>query len=404
MSLVTLQEIFGWDITMIDQYLSEQKNKIDVSTQDEVVSTIIIEKYIKVCHLLAEKELLSEEDISITHREDFHFAFYSTKTCPKEERFFHGLVNLGLINPRCYRNVIENNRVIDPISHDPIDELYILNDICYDINTLSSFFRSGWKTDPLNRELIPEHIIEEVISLTSEEMIIDVGVNNKGLVNLSLTNSLFSQRGSITHVTLQLYNFNTNNIIHLNLQGNSIESIYGIIFPPLCNILNLQDNHLENLDNITFPNSIVELDISYNRIISCANTFFPESLKHLCLRHNYITSIDEFEIPCTLEILDLGRNQIESIDNFVWPFNLKEFYIDHNNLLRLHKITFPSLIEILNFSANQISEVTNIIIVSSIISFWLINNPILKGDNPFIDWLRKDGTKVIQEDLDTFIC
>ena len=386
---MTLQLIDIWNThpNELDHYL-HQTNNYSILTE--------IEKYLTISLYYANNNLIPPEDILIVHRDDYNIAFTNTEHLPYNERYFAGLVYLGIIDRRCTHNIIENNCLIDPISLEPIthsENLYVLNHCGYNIYSLSAYFLLGRRNDPITREPISDDIISEVIERTSlHNSMIPVSVNNRGAVILSLSSLYLRRRGLINYATLRLYDFSSVTILFLDLSGNTIENISGIWFPPQCLTLNLSNNFISHLNNVTFPETCEEINLSYNTISSLSGMTFPDHCLRILLRHNYIISMVPF--PARTEIIDLGENCISQIPyQYTFPFAIHTIFLDYNLLTGLRNFSLPSLLEIIDFSCNNIFEIENINVPESCISFWLFDNSI-SDDNFFITSLISRGIKV----------
>jgi len=394
MSIIfTLSDVWKWNTEQINSYLDFHDYKLI----DQIPE---VDKYIMVCELLAIQNNFTESDCNIVFSETFRNSFKSTYIYPNEERLFHGLVEMGLIDCRCKRNQMDNVSIIDPISHESIskENLYVMNGRCYNIQSLYQFFSSGSKHDPYDRKLIPTEIIDEVLDSQRVYGNLEVPINNLGFANLSLTSLLFQNRGLITNRTLRIYNFNVDNILKLSLSGNSIESIKGIIFPPNCTELDLSDNLITNCDEITFSDSLLDLNLENNCINSFQDTIFSPNLKTISLRGNQISSIPFLNDNC--EVFDIGFNLLISIKNYTFPSKLNTLLLDNNLLTQISDLILPENLEIVDCSNNLIVKFERIVKNIRLISFWLVDNPILENRNGSEEYqiFRKSGINMVQED------
>lgn len=120
-------------------------------------------------------------------------------------------------------------------------------------------------------------------------------------------------------------------------------------FPSTLTKLDLSQNSLLPLDDLTFPESLAELKLSACNLEDLGALKLPASLKLLDLAYNMISSITLITFPECLEVLDLLYCSITSLQGIQLPVLLQELYLANNSLTTLDNVQFPNL-KILNIS------------------------------------------------------
>jgi leucine-rich repeat-containing protein 49 len=108
------------------------------------------------------------------------------------------------------------------------------------------------------------------------------------------------------------------NLDVLDLHENKITKIENISKLQSLRVLNLSNNHIEVLENIAGLKSLVELNLRKNRIHTIGDMTGLNSLQKLYLSHNNIASIDSVKTDVLPSITDLTleNNPIEKIPKF----------------------------------------------------------------------------------------
>lgn len=173
--------------------------------------------------------------------------------------------------------------------------------------------------------------------------------NLANLYQLNLENIDLSQSPSI---------YNNTSVEHIDVSKTSVESIYiqfkmvtfeargnfidSIILLPSANStafklqeLDLSDNSISSLENITHFEQIVKLNLAWNRIDEIYEKTFVKltKLKHLMLRGNSIKNVN-FGWP-SLEYLDLSYNRFNAFKFEHLASNLEEIRLDGNSLTEI---------------------------------------------------------------------
>lgn len=237
----------------------------------------------------------------------------------------------------------------------------------------------------------------------------NIGVNGLStLQNLpvSLTNlDLSGNRISSVELSTKI----PQNLKSLNLSDNLISTLFlikshsrietdienDIILPPILSCLYLDNNFIQNLNDIKFPNLLI-LSLEGN-IITASGLFgviFPETLKYLNLNYNRLNDLRKYPIEKNednekdlLNYLNLITSNPVKIHNFInFPKDLEFLSIDGNELTDddLNRLKLNSLMKLkyLSLQYNQITgdEIikTSHILSKSLQILGLGNNPNLK--------------------------
>lgn len=162
----------------------------------------------------------------------------------------------------------------------------------------------------------------------------------------------------LEHIDLNVFRNQISISVYLN--SNRIKTLDQIDMEKIPNItqLELNNNQLENIENISNLRRLIILDISSNPLKTLHRSIFLQlkELNKLYLSNTQLTHlpIGIFDQLQKLQILDLSQNYFQEIDLniFITPLNeLEQFFINRNHLkeiigLTLIKEKFPLLREI----------------------------------------------------------
>lgn len=253
-----------------------------------------------------------------------------------------------------YNDFDENQKPVDPVSFEIIPEknLYVLNDRCYDKNTIRELLVSNNK-DPIHREKIPLIVYQDFGIDPNYYLYLDLAyrnINDEWLKNNTFPNKLlyinlsFNNISDISRVIFPInllelklnnnfltkINIKSKTLKILNLSNNLINNIN------LEDIPNLEDLNLENnkitIINIKSLTNLKTLNLNYNQLY-IKDIEFSNSIQMLYLKNNKITNIDDIIFQNNLYLLDLSDNLLESVDNVIFPNSIEFLYLNGNNLL-----------------------------------------------------------------------
>jgi hypothetical protein len=173
------------------------------------------------------------------------------------------------------------------------------------------------------------------------------------LTKLSLSSNLLSNLKCVPSNRLVKFH---EGLIELDLSGNKIKNIEGIVFPDTLNTLELSENNINSLRNVYFGKNLKDLFITENKLNSLAGCNFGEQLNQIDLSHNLIKTLDDANFPDTLTTLVAENNLISSIDNFKFPESLEEMILQRNKIKNIDKVNFRNL-KMLDVSDNKITSI-----------------------------------------------
>lgn len=144
------------------------------------------------------------------------------------------------------------------------------------------------------------------------------------------------------------------NIVSIYLNNNNIQSMEGFKFSSVTKVLNLDDNHISVLSDITFPKNLNEISFYGCQIKKIINVDFG-NCDMLNLGNNSLTTLKNINFPHTLKELNLGYNKLSSIDPAKFKnTQIKRLNLSNNGFKLILKIILPESIRLLDCSSNQL--------------------------------------------------
>lgn len=126
-----------------------------------------------------------------------------------------------------------------------------------------------------------------------------------------------------------------NQILYLRSRHNKIEQFYPLheFSNNSLAILDITNNSLNSLRNITFFTNLTSFDVAHNLIQTLDQNVFVglHRLQHLNLSENQLTEFD-IHFPESLQILDISYNRLRQFSVNVTLDNLQQLYIEGNHL------------------------------------------------------------------------
>lgn len=119
-----------------------------------------------------------------------------------------------------------------------------------------------------------------------------------------------------------------------------ITDIFSIRLNKGLRVLNLNGNNISNIDGLILPNSLKKLKLAGNNIVSISNLDLNDSLNEINLGSNDINSIN-ISLNSSLKQLHLNSNEISSIESIAFNNNLELLNIGLNNLVNLDLLSIP---------------------------------------------------------------
>lgn len=275
--MTTLQQIWNFPINEIHQILTD--HDIDFSELSD------IDSYFLVTDIYLNN--FNEEDRKIAMDPLFEETINKIYHDSYPQLFEQGLQNYNFIknsskNLTCkYNNFDSNNYPVDPITKKSISNVqnvYTINEKCYDKNTIRKILSEGG-INPITNQKLQQNVYND-----------------------------FNVKSSDIYIKI------------LNLSNKNLNDLKNQYFPPNLEILNLSNNQITNLKNINFPQTLIELNLSNNKIISLLGFNCPKNLKVLDLSNNKITILD-FNNPSENLTVILFGNPIQNIEEFKEKFS-----------------------------------------------------------------------------------
>lgn len=159
----------------------------------------------------------------------------------------------------------------------------------------------------------------------------------------------------------------------------------GKLNPKVLTELDLYDNRIKEISDISSFVNLETLDLSYNNIRKIEHVSTLKNLKKLYLCSNKISKIENLDGLDKLEVLELGANRIRVIENIPNFENLKELHLAKN---KIKEISFPfetsnieKTLRILTLQGNRLAEIKNLEKFTNMEELYLAENGISKIGN-----------------------
>lgn len=169
--------------------------------------------------------------------------------------------------------------------------------------------------------------------------------------------------GNLSHNLLTLNIVKGQN--YVNTESNEIKYLLNSTLCTFRNLesLSLSTNNLQNIQSLSYPDSLRSLDLIYNMIVQVPRDtlWLPPNLEYINLSCNEITSLEGVLFPDTISYMDIQLNTITSLSNIKLPRNLKTLIASGNEILIEENIIIelPPSLEILNLLQNPFNNDLN---------------------------------------------
>ena len=141
-----------------------------------------------------------------------------------------------------------------------------------------------------------------------------VGIANP-IVNFSDEQLEQLVREMLERPTKPIYKTDLKPIMHLDLSGLGIGSIEGLRYFSNLTELNLDDNYIEEIYDITDLTKLTSLSLKNNLVSDLSPLAAMQNLRELDIRNNKILDVEPLKRLTNLERLNLRDNYIKSIDS-----------------------------------------------------------------------------------------
>ena len=147
-----------------------------------------------------------------------------------------------------------------------------------------------------------------------------------------------------------------NNLEYLDISNNLFSSLNTLIgMPNSLKILDLNQNQLTEIDNISFSDNLFSLSFWGNQITEINTATLPTSLVELSCSNNPLTTLDVSPLV-NLYLLAAGNCQLTSLEFGESPLpSFGELYCSNNNLTELDISNLTNLSYQLDCSNNQLT-------------------------------------------------
>lgn len=203
-----------------------------------------------------------------------------------------------------------------------------------------------------------------------------------------LSSGAFNQMNQLTELDLyenRIHSINEltlpSSLISLDLSFNSIKKIEG-----LNELINLTDlflvhNKLSILSGFDSLQSLKQLELGSNRLRRIDGLDRLNQLTHLWLGRNKITAIEGLNSLIHLQVLSLPSNRLISLEGMQIPSlkGLKELHLSHNRIADLSPIKALIHLIVLDLSSNIVEQVDSLSEMKELEELWL-------GNNQLNDW------------------
>ncbi len=221
------------------------------------------------------------------------------------------------------------------------------------VPTLANFRGMGLEDSDLPNLVIEEGIIS-----------VDLSENNftdlSGLNKFPTTVVLFSANTNKIS-NLAGLNFLTDNVKTIQLFDNLIFDLTNVTFPENLDRLNLTDNAIDTLEGVIFNENLKSISLGLNPFRGAAlatTSVLPDGLKTLSLSANAIRDPSAIVLPEGLDRLFLDSNLLTDLSGLKLNSNLRKLDLSDNSFenVDLPTLTLPDSIRRLDLSDNFYSE------------------------------------------------
>ena len=143
-------------------------------------------------------------------------------------------------------------------------------------------------------------------------------------------------------------------------------------------VLNLYHNKIENLDVQRLPCDVKVLDMSDNHVSELGDLTGCHSLEKLVLGGNRIQTFNPRHLPENIQELEMDSNQLTEWPDVSHCHKLRELYLSDNQITDLDPHTLPLDIVYLNMSVNKLTEIKDFSHHKKLQTLYLRDNEIMK--------------------------
>ncbi|KAL4111620.1 hypothetical protein PRIC1_003298 [Phytophthora ramorum] len=134
----------------------------------------------------------------------------------------------------------------------------------------------------------------------------------------------------------------------LDLSGNNV-AIIGESDGTSISTLDISDNGIKNMNNISIPGSVVVLNLDDNQLTSLAEGDIPDTVTSVSIRNNSITSLQSFVVSNQAQYVDLSDNSIPQLSSWEMPDSLQSFRCQDCGIKSIAGVAFPAAMSLSTF-------------------------------------------------------
>jgi len=261
---------------------------------------------------------------------------------------------------------IENNKVTGIVNKLTKDNILT----CYFTDSLLKSLASTSNRDPLTKIQYSSDQVESIYVRASQKA---KNFYNQNIGQQNLRLDLVQDAVGSVQNNMDYSNYEGE---ELYLSNNNIEDVSQLTLPNSLEVLDLINNRISDVSQLRLPNSLKTLRLENNNIEDVSQLRLPNSLKELDLSNNQISDVSQLRLPNSLEELDLENNQISDVSQLRLPNSLKRLFLQDNRISDVSQLTLPNSLELLILSNNNIEDVSQLTLPNSLEYLWIDGNRI----------------------------
>eukprot|EP00026_Physarum_polycephalum_P010540 Phypoly_transcript_10706.p1 GENE.Phypoly_transcript_10706~~Phypoly_transcript_10706.p1 ORF type:complete len:331 (+),score=36.47 Phypoly_transcript_10706:44-994(+) len=191
---------------------------------------------------------------------------------------------------------------------------------------------------------------DTILDLTGSALGVVPDDLSPNLTELDLTNNRLKSLQNLTHLT---------NLQKLTLRQNLLPSAEALLSLTTLTHLDLYDNQLTSCENFNFPH-VTNLDLSFNHLRHIPNALALPSIKELYFVNNKISAISTgVRNLTTLTLLELGSNRIRNLENLELLVNLEQLWLGMNKITTIQNLDTLTKVTKMSIQSNRLTSIGN---------------------------------------------
>lgn len=131
------------------------------------------------------------------------------------------------------------------------------------------------------------------------------------------------------------------NVDLLNLSGNWIQMIQKVDKASVMT-LDLSDNGINALGNISLPRSVRVLNLDSNQLTGIFKDNVPDTVTSISIRNNSLKSLQSFQLSDETQFIDISGNAIVKLSSWKMPPRLQSFRCQNCGIKLIGGVVFPT--------------------------------------------------------------